>query len=642
MVNKRFFLEKLLKRFVSNRKPFTWFHSFREVRIEKMKIFKKLFTLSRCTLSINRPSTGEHVHATCFLQLFASDMILLLQNGSISDKQCEIFSIEALSSKFTIFSLFLLLIYRYLQQKLFEQALSANTTVCLPTGTGKTFIAIRLMIAKLEETVGRFPESAKRMFFLTPTRILCQQQSNVIKKYVTASVIFLTGDQGVDDFTAAQWMSCLKNYQIVVMTPSIMHCNVLIYKPFVRILTISFLAVLEKRIIHFDNINLIVFDEAHWALKKGRKQSHHPYRKIMCMYDQQKIMGDDSCRILGLSASLINSHDDMKQLSLSISHIEAIYHSTVCSGVFHLHYKEAEVFLVKYAGSPLVSQIETESCEFPLYIDSILSNRQICKKASKSIISSFKKFFTIVSTMGPWCAKQLLELIKRSHQQPTVIVDLCRYLKNRIASVYGISEMDSPNFLMHDVSPKLKALLKILVERKDNVNGIIFVKERIIANLLFLWLQSLSNTCRTFNFLMPAFIMGQNKGGNHIFSFDPSIKNIHQQFNEKKFNILVATSVMEEGIDVPLFNTVIRYDFPENFRVYCQSRGRARDINSHFVLMMNMDSLAKDSCLLSKYRECDNKLKQLSSRNQNIDVIDDILYGSQCTALADFFQEDPI
>ena len=53
-------------------------------------------------------------------------------------------------------------------------------------------------------------------------------------------------------------------------------------------------------------------------------------------------------------------------------------------------------------------------------------------------------------------------------------------------------------------------------------------------------------------------------------------------------NLLVATSVLEEGIDVPQCNLVVRFDFPAEFRSYVQSRGRARSKKAEYVLMSDV------------------------------------------------------
>lgn len=53
-----------------------------------------------------------------------------------------------------------------------------------------------------------------------------------------------------------------------------------------------------------------------------------------------------------------------------------------------------------------------------------------------------------------------------------------------------------------------------------------------------------------------------------------------------KVNLLFATDVVEEGIDVPKCSTVIRFDIPKTVRSNVQSRGRARKSDSQFIIML--------------------------------------------------------
>lgn len=51
-------------------------------------------------------------------------------------------------------------------------------------------------------------------------------------------------------------------------------------------------------------------------------------------------------------------------------------------------------------------------------------------------------------------------------------------------------------------------------------------------------------------------------------------------------NIIVATSILEEGLDVQSCNLVIRFDPSSTVCSFIQSRGRARMQNSDYVLMV--------------------------------------------------------
>ncbi|XAR65808.1 Ribonuclease III [Bertholletia excelsa] len=62
--------------------------------------------------------------------------------------------------------------------------------------------------------------------------------------------------------------------------------------------------------------------------------------------------------------------------------------------------------------------------------------------------------------------------------------------------------------------------------------------------------------------------------------------NIVQDFRKGKVNIIVATSILEEGLDIQSCNLVIRFDLSATVCSFIQSRGRARVQNSDFLLIV--------------------------------------------------------
>lgn len=56
-------------------------------------------------------------------------------------------------------------------------------------------------------------------------------------------------------------------------------------------------------------------------------------------------------------------------------------------------------------------------------------------------------------------------------------------------------------------------------------------------------------------------------------------------FRDEEFNILLATSVVEEGLDVRKCNVVVRFDGLNNYRAYVQSKGRARAKDSKYIIL---------------------------------------------------------
>jgi ERCC4-related helicase len=62
------------------------------------------------------------------------------------------------------------------------------------------------------------------------------------------------------------------------------------------------------------------------------------------------------------------------------------------------------------------------------------------------------------------------------------------------------------------------------------------------------------------------------------------MKNI-EDFKRDKINVLIATSVIEEGLDVSTCNLVISINEVLNVKSFIQTKGRARQKNSKFVFL---------------------------------------------------------
>ena len=84
--------------------------------------------------------------------------------------------------------------------------------------------------------------------------------------------------------------------------------------------------------------------------------------------------------------------------------------------------------------------------------------------------------------------------------------------------------------------------------------------------------------------------VGRGKG-RQAMEWTNEQKPVLTKFRNGKCKLLISTSVLEEGLDIPACNLVIRFDSIMSMRALIQSRGRAaRCSGSRFIIMCNDDA----------------------------------------------------
>jgi ERCC4-related helicase len=165
-----------------------------------------------------------------------------------------------------------------------------------------------------------------------------------------------------------------------------------------------------------------------------------------------------------------------------------------------------------------------------------------------------------------------------------------------------------PEVRDRSLSEKARTLMKYLNEEyEEELTGIIFVKERGTAAILA---HLISNHPLTHtNYSAKPFVGTSNFARKKTLVDLGDIKTQNEalaDFRSRKNNLLVCTSVMEEGVDVSTMNLVIRFDEPQNFRAFIQSRGRARMVESKFVLMCDENDPAST---YQKWKRLEEEMK---------------------------------
>ena len=92
----------------------------------------------------------------------------------------------------------------------------------------------------------------------------------------------------------------------------------------------------------------------------------------------------------------------------------------------------------------------------------------------------------------------------------------------------------------------------------------------------------------------PIRIVGSSTHSSKALSFlQPMMGNIktHTQslidFREGRRNLIIATSVIEEGLDIQDCHLVVCFAPPKNLKSFVQRRGRARRVKSSYIIMLD-------------------------------------------------------
>jgi endoribonuclease Dicer len=480
---------------------------------------------------------------------------------------------------------------REYQMELFEKAKKQNIIAVLDTGSGKTLIAVLLLKYILDQELedranGKNPKVA---FFLVDKVALCFQQFAVLEANLDQTIERLYGDTKVDSFSRAEWDRILTEKKVVVCTAAILD------------------QALGKAYISMKQINLLIFDEAHHTKK------NHDYAKIIKNFYLPEKSGDRP-RIFGMTASPIDAREDVEEAA---SRLEALLHCQIAT--------TANGSLSHYHSRPIEIHLTYERCESP-YLTSLgieMENQYSDVKVFKDIFRNSKE---AASELGEWCADRFWamafsedeslkfennaerEFHAHPRQQPVELLDKDVTRIKEARKLIENHTFEEPLIQGKNVSSKVQVLNDFLFHmylEAPKSRTLVFVKKRCTAWLLAEILRKIGSPNIHIGVLVG---MGGGGYGEPNTSIRQQMVTIHQ-FRNGAINLLIATSVAEEGLDIPDCNCVIRFDLFTTMIQYVQSRGRARHYASKFVSMTE-EGNADHQRVLDEVRIGELKMRQ--------------------------------
>ncbi|MEA1984325.1 MAG: DEAD/DEAH box helicase [Euryarchaeota archaeon] len=450
---------------------------------------------------------------------------------------------------------------RLYQLDLAGKALSASTLVVLPTGLGKTIVAL-LVIASRLKTIGG------KVLILAPTKPLVEQHAAFLRKVLVIpedEIITSTGTVPPAD-REALW----KKGTIIVSTPQVIENDLL------------------TRRISLEDVSHITFDEAH------RTVGNYAYTYIAERYPRQA--KHPLC--LGITASPGSSDEKINEVCENL-HIRSVAVKTETDGDVapYIHHKQIEWKHVR---------LPDELKELKGLLDKILDDRfkklsdlgysvPYQKSASKKDLLSLQK--KLQSQLrggqpdpGVYGALSILaEILKVSHAVEVTETQgldaLTKYIDRLENEAYSRSASKASKRLADDLymrqlshrikecsmeHPKLDIVRQIVseeLERNSDSRVIVFTNYRDTAEVVTTTLSEVVG-------LRPVKFVGQSSRYRDKGLTQKQQVDIIDRFKAGEYNVLVATSVAEEGLDIPSTDLVLFYEpIPSEIRSI-QRKGR--------------------------------------------------------------------
>ncbi|KAM3337085.1 dicer-like protein 4 isoform X1 [Capsicum galapagoense] len=504
-------------------------------------------------------------------------------------------------------------IARKYQMDLCKKALEENVVVYLGTGCGKTHIAV-LLIYEMGQLI-RKPQK-NICVFLAPTVALVQQQAKVIENSIDFKVGTYCGK--TKHLKSHQdWEREMEKYEVLVMTPQILLHN------------------LSHCYIKIEFIALLIFDECHYA----QVESDHPYAEIMKIFYKPdvvklpRIFGMTASPISGKGASVTGLETLLRSKVYSVEDKDEL-EQFVASPKVNVYYYGPGSSSIAKAYSQKLEEIKNQ-CVKELHkktVDSTLRNtKKMLKRLHGHLIFSLEN----LGVLGALQASCIL--LKGDHYERHQMVEaevnasddsLCdKYLSqvDRVFTSACTEDGMNPDLALMEVlqepyfSKKLLRLIGILSNFgvQPDMKCIIFVNRIVTARSLSYILQHL----KVLSSWKCGFLVGVHSGLKSMSRKNTNV--ILDKFRSGELNLLIATKVGEEGLDIQTCCLVIRFDLPETVASFIQSRGRARMPKSEYAFLVDSGN----------QRELD--LIEHFARNE-ARMNDEITSRKSCTTVADF------
>ena len=517
-------------------------------------------------------------------------MELLSSNSTHSDRIRNITNIKRKNNSLLKMEFLENITPRDYQQKIFETCIEKNCLVVLPTGVGKTLIALMLAIERMK----RFP--GEKVVFLAPTKPLAEQHLAYFKKHLPE----LFGDMQLftGKIKAEKRKQIWKTADIIFSTPQCVSNDI------------------TKNLYDLSEVCLLIEDEAHRCVK------NYSYNFVAQKYKSQAMHP----KILGLTASPGSDISKIKTICKNLGVEEVELRSRESEDVKeYLQELEFEKVLVDFP--PELEELRHVLKKlFERYVEELRTRKVLWGPASKiGLINLQKKIMGTISRGSKnWNyflgASACAQAIKIQHAlellETQTLASFDKYLKNlfnqaRQKKSKGVVKLVSKpefNFVYTNAiellaknfeHPKLAKLEEIMTNEKiSNKKSkiIVFTQFRDTAATIAKKLNQLDGI------KAKVFVGQAKKDGSGLNQKQQ--KKIIEDFSKGKINVLCATCIAEEGLDIPEVNAVIFYEpVPSAIRKIQRAGRTARLMKGKLIILVTKNTRDEAYYYISRARE---------------------------------------
>jgi len=468
------------------------------------------------------------------------------------------------------------------QTSIFNTCKEKNCLVVLPTGTGKTLIAVMLTVERFK----KFP--LQKILILAPTKPLAEQHLVSFKKILPESWAQLDLFTGKTE--ASKRQEIWQRAEIIFSTPQCIANDI------------------QHNLYTLEDVSLLIEDECHRCIK------HYSYNLIAQKYKEQS----KNPLILGLTASPGSDKETIKKVCENLG-IEAVEIRTRESGDVKPYLQELEFekididfpsefeeirILLKEIYTEKVEELKNRKVLFTFATKTTLLETQ--RKIMKAISSGNREGNYLMAASICAIAIKLQHALELLETQ--TLASFIAYLKELFKQASekkskGVQRLASDKRFLKAYTlattinfehPKIGKIQEIIKDKiKENIKAkiIVFAQYRETVNKIKEELSKIQN-------VRPEIFVGQSK---KVHGFGENItttglnqkeqREIIRKFSIGEINVLIATSIAEEGLDIPEVNEVIFYEpIPSAIRTI-QRRGRtARLIPGKLKILVTKDT----------------------------------------------------